>query len=242
MLFTFSIPALVQGSEVEINMDVLDGYQPPPMFEDKQETFIKPLTKEHQFNIKTDMEIVPQFTPPKPKIKPQIKYSEQSYINKAEDLLEKNLVTPSVFDVLEQIDPEIDITEIKTPIATTTEQKNNTIKTVLPTSLNIDNVKKITITFLSENANLTSDVKQFLIEQILVKSTRHPNIRIEIQSFASNIDGNICSARRVSLARALEIRDLLINHYIDPKRIDIRALGNKTNIKPIDRVDILFLE
>ena len=37
-------------------------------------------------------------------------------------------------------------------------------------------------------------------------------------------------------------RQTNIENNIDPKRIDLRALGDKTDVRPIDRVDLIFLD
>ena len=42
----------------------------------------------------------------------------------------------------------------------------------------------------------------------------------------------------MSLSRALAVRSLLIVNGVRSTQIDIRALGNKTDEKPINRVDL----
>ncbi|MBT6085598.1 MAG: hypothetical protein HOH22_07570 [Rhodospirillaceae bacterium] len=42
----------------------------------------------------------------------------------------------------------------------------------------------------------------------------------------------------MSLSRALSVRSFLIDNGIRSTQIDVRALGNKTTEKPINRVDV----
>jgi outer membrane protein OmpA-like peptidoglycan-associated protein len=45
-------------------------------------------------------------------------------------------------------------------------------------------------------------------------------------------------ARRLSLTRALAVRTYLMEQGVLPTRIDVRALGNKAEEDPRDRVDV----
>ena len=69
----------------------------------------------------------------------------------------------------------------------------------------------------------------------------HPNWRLQIQAFASPSGHGISSARRTSLSRALSVRSYLLDQGIRAHRLDVRALGAKTNRDPQDRVDLVFL-
>jgi len=50
------------------------------------------------------------------------------------------------------------------------------------------------------------------------------------------------NARRMSLRRALSVRSFLIDQGMRSTRIDVRALGNKTSEKPLNRVDVMVVE
>jgi len=63
-------------------------------------------------------------------------------------------------------------------------------------------------------------------------------LRLEIRAFAGGDGMTDNRARRLSLARALAVRSQLIDQGIRPNRIDVRALGNKTDEQPLDRVDL----
>jgi outer membrane protein OmpA-like peptidoglycan-associated protein len=63
-------------------------------------------------------------------------------------------------------------------------------------------------------------------------------LRLEIRAFAGGDGMSDNRARRLSLARALAVRSDLIEQGVRSNRIDVRALGNKTDEEPLDRVDL----
>lgn len=48
-------------------------------------------------------------------------------------------------------------------------------------------------------------------------------------------------ARRLSLSRALAVRAYLIDNEIASTRMDVRALGNRADDGPADRVDLVVI-
>ena len=64
------------------------------------------------------------------------------------------------------------------------------------------------------------------------------NLRIQLQAYASNAEGNASQARRLSLARALSVRSYLMDQGVESTRIEVRALGDQAEDGPADRVDI----
>jgi outer membrane protein OmpA-like peptidoglycan-associated protein len=65
------------------------------------------------------------------------------------------------------------------------------------------------------------------------------NMRIEIRCYGSGTPDTENKARRKSLARCLSIRQYLFNKDIRTTRMDVRALGLKSEGQPADRVDIV---
>jgi outer membrane protein OmpA-like peptidoglycan-associated protein len=63
--------------------------------------------------------------------------------------------------------------------------------------------------------------------------------RIQVMSYAAGTEDTESKARRKSLARGLAIRSYLIKAGVPSTRIDVRALGNKDEGGPADRVDII---
>ena len=66
------------------------------------------------------------------------------------------------------------------------------------------------------------------------------NARLQLLAYAAGAENESSKARRLSLSRALAVRSYLIAEGVRSTRIDVRALGNKTEAEPADRVDLLI--
>jgi outer membrane protein OmpA-like peptidoglycan-associated protein len=64
------------------------------------------------------------------------------------------------------------------------------------------------------------------------------NARVELQAFGGAKGDKGSDARRLSLKRALSIRQVLIDDGVSPDRIDVRAMGGTDDTGPADRVDV----
>jgi outer membrane protein OmpA-like peptidoglycan-associated protein len=62
--------------------------------------------------------------------------------------------------------------------------------------------------------------------------------RIQIQAYGGNRGDKGSDARRLSLKRALAIRQVLIDDGVAAERIDVRAMGGVDDKGPADRVDV----
>ena len=69
-------------------------------------------------------------------------------------------------------------------------------------------------------------------------SMTSPNARVELQAFGGTKGDKGSDARRLSLKRALAIRQVLIDDGVAPDRIDVRAMGGTDDSGPADRVDV----
>jgi outer membrane protein OmpA-like peptidoglycan-associated protein len=65
-----------------------------------------------------------------------------------------------------------------------------------------------------------------------------PNARVELQAFGGAKGDKGSDARRLSLKRALSIRQVLIEDGVSADRIDVRAMGGVDDTGPTDRVDV----
>jgi outer membrane protein OmpA-like peptidoglycan-associated protein len=65
-----------------------------------------------------------------------------------------------------------------------------------------------------------------------------PNARVELQAFGGTKGDKGSDARRLSLKRALSIRQVLIDDGVSADRIDVRAMGGADDTGPADRVDV----
>ena len=65
-----------------------------------------------------------------------------------------------------------------------------------------------------------------------------PNARVELQAFGGAKGDKGSEARRLSLKRALAIRQVLIDDGVSSDRIDVQAMGGVDDTGPADRVDV----
>lgn len=78
---------------------------------------------------------------------------------------------------------------------------------------------------------------KFLAADLNAAMTR-PSSRVELQAFGGGKGDKGSDARRLSLRRALAIRQVLINDGVSADRIDVRAMGGAEDSGPADRVDV----
>jgi outer membrane protein OmpA-like peptidoglycan-associated protein len=64
------------------------------------------------------------------------------------------------------------------------------------------------------------------------------DFRVQLMAYAAAKDLSASKARRISLSRALEVRSFLIDKGVRSTQIDVRALGNKSDESPANRVDV----
>ena len=66
----------------------------------------------------------------------------------------------------------------------------------------------------------------------------NPDVRVQIVGYASAALKTGSDARRRSLLRTLAVRTYLIENGVLSTRMDVRALGNRTEEDPKDRVEV----
>ena len=102
-------------------------------------------------------------------------------------------------------------------------------------------VKTLRVSFSQDQTKLPVDAKKPLI--LLAESMKGTvNQRLQLMAYAGGPSLSSSMARRMSLSRALAIRSFLIEKGVRSTRIDVRALGNKTTEKPLNRVDLKITE
>ena len=112
----------------------------------------------------------------------------------------------------------------------------------LPPTAQIFSVEKPTaIAFAVGSAAIADQAKETLgsVAQALGANA---DLRLQIVAYASGTDDNASQARRLSLSRALAVRSYLIDNGVRSTRMDVRALGNKFDSGPGDRVDLIVVK
>ncbi len=77
------------------------------------------------------------------------------------------------------------------------------------------------------------------LKDMAVAMNNDPELRVQLLAYAGQPNDSASQARRLSLSRALAARSQLIEQGIRSTRIDVRALGNKSEGGPADRIDIV---
>lgn len=80
------------------------------------------------------------------------------------------------------------------------------------------------------------------LKELAAGLKENTKLRVQLMAYAGGESLSAGKARRLSLSRALSVRSFLIENDIRSTRIDVRALGNKTTEKPLNRVDINITE
>ena len=90
--------------------------------------------------------------------------------------------------------------------------------------------------------SLPEDAATLIEQDILGSMKRSPHTRVRIMAYAAASDGKETTARRLSLARALEVRSYLMSQGIDATRLDVRAMGIQPDRAAIaDKVDMILV-
>lgn len=90
------------------------------------------------------------------------------------------------------------------------------------------------------NTSDTPDQAKSTLEKVVAALKADEQVHIQLIAYASGPPDQASQARRVSLQRAISVRSYLMEQGIKSTRIDVRALGNRSDVPgPQDRVDIV---
>ena len=87
-----------------------------------------------------------------------------------------------------------------------------------------------------------SDAAKAVIRDVAEQLNADDTKRLQLLAYARSAADDTSKARRLSLSRALAVRSELIALGVRSTRIDVRALGNKTDGGPADRVDLILAD
>jgi outer membrane protein OmpA-like peptidoglycan-associated protein len=97
------------------------------------------------------------------------------------------------------------------------------------------------VEFGTKASKVPADAKKGL-QTLAAKLKGDNTLRLQLMAYAGGDSLSASKARRLSLSRALSVRSFLIEKGVRSTRIDVRALGNKTAEKPLNRVDVNIVE
>lgn len=95
--------------------------------------------------------------------------------------------------------------------------------------------------FGQNDTKLPTEAKENL-KSLAARMKGKDNLRLQLLAYAGGGSLTSSKARRMSLSRALSVRSYLIEIGVRSTRIDVRALGDKTTEKPVNRVDLNVVE
>ncbi len=98
----------------------------------------------------------------------------------------------------------------------------------------------LTLLFANDSSQLPPGSLSAL-DRLVNRMTRDESQSLQLLAYADGDEANASKARRLSLSRALEVRKYLMDQGIRSTRIEVRALGNKVERGPADRVDAVLV-
>lgn len=99
----------------------------------------------------------------------------------------------------------------------------------------------VLLVFKTGLSDLNEELRGRLGENVVPRLNADKNLRVSIQAYAAPSDDTPNGDRRLSLARALAVREYLRSQGIETSRMDVRAMGKNTTRPPFDRVDVIFM-
>lgn len=131
------------------------------------------------------------------------------------------------------------------PIETVSEAKepevNKLHNSVANIKLDKDTKQKISLAFDEGESTLKAAMLSTMNSEILPALRKSRSSRVQIMAYAKPVDNSFNSARRLSLARALAVREFLLQNGIEARRIDVRGMGTKNQASPTDLVDLILI-
>jgi outer membrane protein OmpA-like peptidoglycan-associated protein len=101
--------------------------------------------------------------------------------------------------------------------------------------------RTVRVQFPAGAADVPDGAKRDL-DGLAQKLASNEQARLQLVAYAAGGADEANQARRLSLSRALAVRTYLIAQGVPNSRMDVRALGNRSDGAPADRVDIVMLE
>ena len=132
----------------------------------------------------------------------------------------------------------------KPPMAVVTEEKIQPIAEsaiLLPAfDVQADGRKKIVMIYAGSETSLDGAKKDILMRGIIPALDQNISAKLRIQAYAGPQGEALSMDRRLALSRALAIRSYLLEQEISARRIDVRALGAQSDVRPLDRVELFI--
>ncbi len=236
------------------------NYVPPPLFDTPQNIVTETLPDETPAETKTipAAPLIAPTPPVKPKTKLQAKPKPLTKNQippppSSRGIVKGPVTMPSapakaveaetLFEPTEEIAPffEKPPTPIKPEQAPALLAKPEDVPPLPPFKTLSGGALQSTLYYVSHTKTLSNANKKTITHLIIPELNKAGDSkRILIQAYASPQENILNGDRRIALSRALNIRKQLIEGDIRANRIDVRAIGSKTNTQPLDRVELII--
>jgi outer membrane protein OmpA-like peptidoglycan-associated protein len=131
-------------------------------------------------------------------------------------------------------------TVLPQPQETAAPEESKQVAALPPPATAVPATKPMTVLFSLGSAALNAEALES-IDAVRKKMEADQFLRLQLVAYATSADDNPSQARRLSLSRALAVRSSLTEKGVKSTRVDVRALGNKFEEAPGDRVDLILL-
>ena len=218
----FPLLAFAQGDNIEINLDTLQVYTPPPMFDGTPPTAEKAKPSRSVAIISK-----PKFVPV-PMRKPR--YSGP-LIGRNDapmpEIEEAQIVLQTAQDILRQIEGDTEPVEPPAVQAAPASPppRLEPVRVKDKSSMNHAETFELILPFKLGETRLSKEHETLLLQQIVIRLQKYDDVQLEVRAFASSEEQQESPARRLSLARALAVRDFLNTRNIPRENIYLRPLG-----------------
>lgn len=78
------------------------------------------------------------------------------------------------------------------------------------------------------------------LDDLVKMMQENEDMGLQLEGYANIPNASPNQSRRMSLFRAISVRNYLVKHEIQSRRIEVRALGNKSDEASADRVDVFI--
>ncbi|MEM9469252.1 MAG: OmpA family protein [Pseudomonadota bacterium] len=96
---------------------------------------------------------------------------------------------------------------------------------------------RLVLVFDEKEANLSDQKQEVLFDHVVPVLSKNSQT-LNVTAYATPQNGILHADKRMSLSRALAIREFLIEQGLKASQINIRAKGGETSIQPYDRVEL----
>ena len=123
--------------------------------------------------------------------------------------------------------------------ADTTETETQTASLPTGTDESTDELESVRVTFGPQDTELSATGESALMP-IIEQMKTDEAVRVRLMAYANGSDDSPSSVRRLSLNRAIAVREFLMDQGVQSTRIEVRALGDQSEDGEPDRVDAIL--